>query len=157
MYIYTCISINMYIHIYTIYIYIYRYISIKDEQWTTYFTLLTSFYEAHRKNQNVQWPTGFQGLERTEPRISSALLRLSKTGLLHEPHSLSNIFLMAGLVRPSSMFFPVLPYFSRATRAELTWQAESSYIVPTAEKDALPHASEGMRRTDFLGQTIQTS
>ena len=34
----------------------------------------------------------------------------------------------------------------RATRQELPWQTESSYVVPTAEKDALPHASEGPRQ-----------
>ncbi|CAK9003468.1 unnamed protein product [Durusdinium trenchii] len=34
----------------------------------------------------------------------------------------------------------------RATRAECPWQAEASYIVPVASKDAIPHASEGHRQ-----------
>ncbi|CAJ1344536.1 unnamed protein product [Effrenium voratum] len=33
----------------------------------------------------------------------------------------------------------------RATRGCLPWLAESSYVIPAAEKDNLPHASEGQR------------
>lgn len=33
----------------------------------------------------------------------------------------------------------------RSTRVDIPWQSESKYIVPCAEKDGLPHASEGMR------------
>lgn len=33
----------------------------------------------------------------------------------------------------------------RATRGELPWQQESQFVIPAAEKDNLPHASEGNR------------
>ncbi|CAK9003735.1 unnamed protein product [Durusdinium trenchii] len=34
----------------------------------------------------------------------------------------------------------------RSPRKMIPFQPETSYIVPTAERDALPHASEGMRQ-----------
>ena len=39
----------------------------------------------------------------------------------------------------------------RSNRCEIPWTPESSYIVPVAEKDELPHASEGTRLCSFLG------
>lgn len=33
----------------------------------------------------------------------------------------------------------------RSNRNELPWTPEAAYVVPTAEKDKLPHASEGVR------------
>ncbi len=41
---------------------------------------------------------------------------------------------------------PILHWLlCRATRGEVPWQAEASYIVPAAEKDNLPNAHEGAR------------
>ena len=38
-----------------------------------------------------------------------------------------------------------LPDPCRSPRPSIAWPPESSYIVPVAEKDSVPHASEGMR------------
>ena len=41
--------------------------------------------------------------------------------------------------------FVQLPVAARTTRDSIPWQPETAYIVPSAEKDATPHASEGNR------------
>ncbi|CAL1147634.1 unnamed protein product [Cladocopium goreaui] len=43
----------------------------------------------------------------------------------------------------------------RATRQEIAWQAEANYVVPTAEKDAVPHASEGSRSLSDVQECAQ--
>ncbi|CAK9016498.1 unnamed protein product, partial [Durusdinium trenchii] len=42
-----------------------------------------------------------------------------------------------------------------ATRQEVAWQPEGSYKVPVAEKDALPHASEGQRSLSEVQESAQ--
>ena len=46
---------------------------------------------------------------------------------------------------PQSILPIALSSLLRATRQDVPWQVEANYIVPSAEKDGLPHASEGMR------------
>ncbi|CAK8990644.1 unnamed protein product [Durusdinium trenchii] len=43
----------------------------------------------------------------------------------------------------------------RATRGEVPWPAESSYVVPVAERDSLPHASEGPRSLSEVQEVAQ--
>ncbi|CAK9002906.1 unnamed protein product [Durusdinium trenchii] len=43
----------------------------------------------------------------------------------------------------------------RSPRASLPWTSESSYIVPVAERDSLPHAAEGSRSYSDVQETAQ--
>ncbi|CAK9074968.1 Uncharacterized protein SCF082_LOCUS36423 [Durusdinium trenchii] len=43
----------------------------------------------------------------------------------------------------------------RSNRGELPWAPEASYIVPVASKDALPHASEGVRSLSDVQEAAQ--
>ncbi|CAL1132158.1 unnamed protein product [Cladocopium goreaui] len=43
----------------------------------------------------------------------------------------------------------------RSTRQAVPWASESSYIVPAAEKDSLPHASEGQRSLSDVQESAQ--
>ena len=48
-------------------------------------------------------------------------------------------------IMPQSILPMALSSLLRATRQDVPWQMEANYIVPSAEKDGIPHASEGMR------------
>jgi hypothetical protein len=106
-----------------------------------------------------------QGLEKISRPTCSAHLSSYKTGLFFDIGSSFLFWAVAWYhelhgtwIKLNTPPVPSAPSSSshlccRATRGELAWQVESAYLVPCADKDALPNAYEGSR--PYLGGPVE--